>query len=549
MINKKQLFLILIVLLSSIFPSFAQQKSSDKVTIDGISYFLHKVNKKESLYAISKLYDVDANDIRIANPTMGADLKSGKTIKVPIFDKNYTYHSIEKGETLYSIAKYYEIDENIIIKENPTTSQSLRAGELLKIPKLRSDNITVIEPDNTDNPGDITSVIKRVDNPCGEFTYEGQAFKVALLLPLYLKENADLTLVGSDEKKRIKYFSNSKIFIDYYQGTLIALDSLSKLGISIELHVYDTENNPEKVKQIASKPEILTMDLIIGPIYSKNIKILAEKLSGKSINMVSPLDSKDSLTSNISNLFHVNSSNLTRIEKMAEYINKIENNNIIIVHSDTFEEREQIITLEKTLKLQNDSELKKVYFKKNSEVYGIQSKLDITKNNIIIVTSNNEVVVTNLMSQLSKLNERFVFAVFGSRKWETFSNMDFEYYSKLNIIYHSSTFEDNLSLDRQKFEKKCNAIFNQLPTEYTEHGFDVMYYFGNLLKTYGKQFDLCLNSKKEKVDALHTYFDFEKLENGAGFENKNVYLIRYNDDFFARKIDTDKKHVFTLKDE
>ena len=295
---------------------------------------------------------------------------------------------------------------------------------------------------------------------------------------LYLEKEESYPDMGEDEK-RIKFYYNSKIFIEYYEGTLVALDSLRKLGISIDLQVYDTENNTQKVKEIASLPEIAEMDLIIGPVYAKNISIVADKIAGKNINIISPLDSKDSIIHSVSNLFQVNASSGMRINKMADYINKIDNKNIIIVHTETSKEKKLIEILEQKLSRNGDttSSLKTLFFKKNSEIYKLQSLLSRESANIIIVPSDDEVVVTNLMSKLSPLAEKFSLTVFGSRRWETFSNMDFEYYSLLNIHYHANTYNDDFSEELFNFENKFKNIFECKPSDYAIHGFDIMFYF------------------------------------------------------------------------
>lgn len=551
--NIKRTFSIILIFIFSISFAFSQQKSTDKITIDGISYFLHKVKKRESLYAIAKLYGVEIMDIKKANPKIKAKLRRGKTLKIPILDTNFIYHKITKGQTIYSVAKLYNVTEEDIIVNNPNIKNGLGEGNLLKIPKKNaqnSDNI-IFEEDNKDNPGDINSVIDYVDNPCEQFKYEGQAFKVALLLPLYLKDNANMRIIGSEEEKRIKFFYNSKIFIEYYEGTLLALDSLRKLGISIDLQVYDTENNTQKVKEIASLPEIAEMDLIIGPVYAKNISIVADKIAGQNINIISPLDSKDSIIHSVSNLFQVNASSGMRINKMADYINKIDNKNIIIVHTKTSKEKKLIEILEQKLSRNGDttSSLKTLFFKKNSEIYKLQSLLSRESANIIIVPSDDEVVVTNLMSKLSPLSEKFSLTVFGSRRWETFSNMDFEYYSLLNIHYHANTYIDDFSEEMFNFENKFKNVFEYKPSDYAIHGFDIMFYFANVMKNYGKHFNLCINNDKMKQKGLHTDFNFKKTSENGGFENNTVYLIKYNDDYYARLVDTTKDVIYIFEED
>ncbi len=537
-----------IVFILFVLGSFAQPKSTDKITYDGISYYLHKIGKSESLYAISKMYNTDIEDIKKANPDLDNNFKKGKTLKIPIFEPDFRYHWVENGETFFSIAKKYQLSQDEISTNNPAVASNLKAGVLLKLPKTSAVAQTEIEfePDEKTNKGDVTSVIKYVNNPCEQFNYTGQKLKVALLLPLFANQNQNMTISGNEADKTIKYYQNSKLFIEYYEGTLLALDSLRKLGISIDLHVFDTQNNVTKVKEIANLPIFSEMDLIIGPIFSTNIKALATEIAGKNINIVSPLDSKDSLVYSIPNLFQVNSSEDLRFYRTMDYINKINNANIIFVHGENQAEAQLVEDLKKYLKTLNDTlTLQQINFRKSSEVYKLQTLLDRNKTNVVVCTSTEEVLVTNLLNRLMTVADRYLISVFGSRRWETFSNMDLLYYSQLNIHYHSNTFFDNQTDAANEFINKFDNIYGYQPSEYALHGFDVMFYFGNILKKYGKNFNACLENEKEEIDGLHTGFLFKKLNTTSGYENHSVYIVRYNEQFHLRKMDT-KRSIVTI---
>ncbi len=540
----KKIYSTVLLLLFVFTSAFAQEKSIDKVTINGISYYLHKVGKKESLYAISKVYDVDIEDIKLVNPSISTDLEKGKTIKIPVFDSNYKYHAVEKGQTLFSIAKLYDVSTEILTENNSFVSDGLAEGDILKIPRTakKQHAEVVFEQDNNDNPGDVKSVIDFVDNPCGNFNYGGQVFKVALLLPLFTEENKYMSFTGESAAKTIKYYQNSKLFIEYYEGTLLALDSLRKLGVSIDLHVFDTRNSVQTVKEIANMPIISEMDLIIGPVYSAEIKAFAQEIAGKNINLISPLESKDSLVFSLPNVFQVNSSDDIRIKKTAEYISKIDNKNIVIVHGGTKTELRMLESVRAQFAAANCS-FQEISFKKSSEVYKLQSLLVKDKTNVIFTLSVEEVVVTNLLNRLMTVVDRYLVAVFGSRRWETFSNMDFQYYGNLNIHYHTNTYSDDDAVEVIDFANKFESIYNYEPSEYAMHGFDITFYFGQILKKYGKNFNSCMEKEKIEIEGLHTGFYFEKNLPSGGYENNSVYIIRYNEDFYLKKMDSHRSMI------
>ncbi len=122
------------------FTSFSQTKSTDIRSINGKKYYIHKVEKGQSLYAISKLYSMDVNSILAENDEAIDGLKTGQELKIPMeslmqkpaIDTNkYVYHRVKKGETVYAITKKYAIDEKKLAAWNPALSAGLKEGDFV----------------------------------------------------------------------------------------------------------------------------------------------------------------------------------------------------------------------------------------------------------------------------------------------------------------------------------------------------------------------------------------------------------------------------------
>jgi LysM repeat protein/ABC-type branched-subunit amino acid transport system substrate-binding protein len=130
----------------------AQTKSTNIKTIGGKKYFIHKVEKGQSLYAISKIYAIDVNSILTENDEAIDGLKNGQELKIPFesllpkqtlaIDTNkYTYHKVLKGETVYAITKKYTIDDKKLATYNPTINNGLKVGDYIIVgEKKKNDN-------------------------------------------------------------------------------------------------------------------------------------------------------------------------------------------------------------------------------------------------------------------------------------------------------------------------------------------------------------------------------------------------------------------------
>lgn len=92
-----RIFLFLLFISASYAISYAQENQS---------YFLHTIEKGQSLYSIAKMYNVTTNDIIRLNPGCDEKIYAGQAIKIPKgkeSQKGETFHTIQAGETLYKL--------------------------------------------------------------------------------------------------------------------------------------------------------------------------------------------------------------------------------------------------------------------------------------------------------------------------------------------------------------------------------------------------------------------------------------------------------------
>ena len=82
--KKKLLFILFSILYLHGFSQVVYEKSSDIETIDGQKFYIHTVEKKQTVYSISKLYAVSINDIYTFNPKAKTDFLIGIKLKIPI---------------------------------------------------------------------------------------------------------------------------------------------------------------------------------------------------------------------------------------------------------------------------------------------------------------------------------------------------------------------------------------------------------------------------------------------------------------------------------
>lgn len=103
--------------------------------------FMYTVKKGDSLYKIAKIYNTTVNEIKKINNLKTDNLSIGQILRIPemytkeenMFLPSYVNYEVKRGDTLYGIARKYNIDPNIIMKDNGLSDNILQIGQILRI--------------------------------------------------------------------------------------------------------------------------------------------------------------------------------------------------------------------------------------------------------------------------------------------------------------------------------------------------------------------------------------------------------------------------------
>ena len=328
----------------------AVTKSNDIVVIRGKSYYLHTVQPGQTLYSICKAYGANIDEVKSLNDKKDNALSLYEVLKVPYTDPfvqqddKFYYHKVVKGETFYSIARLYKIKPKRLLKFNEgyAQNQPLAVGAVVKLPlaeidlsvlgeeeieasvgkkqeirpvrpvrnesvkKVEEASVTDIlqdalmqknEKTEQEPEKETTTVIGATDKMeipdyISEVVMPVDPFvKVALLLPFSAKDYPVFvdTLV---EKMPVQISARSEQFISFYEGVLLAVDSLKNQGYKVNLKVFDTERSAEKMYTMVDEIDRFHPDLIIGPVYGSVYKALMDDLTNKNIPVIYPLSSR-----------------------------------------------------------------------------------------------------------------------------------------------------------------------------------------------------------------------------------------------------------------
>lgn len=546
-------------------------------------YTYHKVKKGETLYSLSKRYNVSEEAIKQYNPVlMDEELKARQTIKIPrtgklkklkkiegkkisskdttigkslgiAEDENFIYHKVDKKETLYSISKEYEVSIEKIKELNPyLLKKELQFNSVIKIPADSEEESHVFAKEKAEELERLKDTVpayykineQLLDRCDSSELFKNKTIHAALFLPFHIEKNAEKFYIDSSEVneegeknyKKIRrspyyIYPSSENFIEFYEGILLALDSIKNTGISVKLSVYDTKRDSFQVRSILYENDFSETDLIIGPVYKENFKIVSEFASDEKIHIISPFSKVTEQLSRNPYIIQIQPSRDAQLEKFASYISDYSNHNMVLVHTgDSLYYPEIEYFKNKVFSyISQDTSIADIRFKEvafKDSLFYLEQAMNLKEKNIVIVPSRNEAFVTDVVTNLNTLAKKdYNIKLFGYSNWLNFRNLEIEYFYNLQLSLFTPFYVDYKNATVKNVIRKYRHKFKGEPTNYVYHGYDVGYYFFNLMYKFGNEFQSCMNAYRPEL--CHSHFQFFKRYYDTGIENISVYVLNY----------------------
>jgi len=490
---------------------------------------VHEVQKKETLFAISKKYGVTVESILAANPGAENGINVGQKLKIPGVEKgsvgevippkedtqkiepvkveelsvpqkeikvsftdSILDHTVLDHETLYSISKRFMVPVEELQRVNGLKSSKIKPGDVLKIP-LRKERLEMVEVRTVPE-----KILPKVDS---SLLYpKKNSYKVAILLPFNLDKGVNDPYAG--------------ISADFYMGVKLALDSLEAMGLKAEVYVHDTKADTLALKKILSKPELSSMDLIIGPLLTDGSDIIARWAKEKNIRVVCPVASNTTMLKGNPFVYHAVPSDATLMQGLARY---------------TLEEcsRDQLILIKPTNDKLNYESFRNAFL--SSSFSGVRPKLiEATLENfstylkkgvnstLVFPSSDRKDVLrfhNILSSDMVKLTSTSIH-VLGVKEWVGFEGLN------LNSVLYSFGYAapNEFTYESEKVKilhKKYRSLYMADMSKISVQGFDVTFHFLSEM----------LLQKKVKSNVMN---DFKMTQAGVGngYENSKVFIMR-----------------------
>lgn len=590
--------------------ALAVQKSATIVYINGSKYYIHTVQPGETLYALSKEYRVGESVIREHNPAVVTEgLKAGENVKIPFaaevteqpsnkrVRKLFETHTVSKGETLYGISRKYEIPVATLVTDNPNIDPihlslgqrilvrkggmgseteaeikagweeyrntlnsvaeagsayhlvqpgetfyslsrrfeiteealsalnnglkpvDLRAGAILKVPGSGAESLDAVQPAaDTLKAGSELFAEQKV--PVIEFKAlrRGETLDVALLLPLA----AD----GGEANNN---------YLEFYQGFLLALDSVKCVdGLSVNVGLYNTGRNAEKIREITESAEFRNAELIVGPVYEEGLDPVVRLAEERQIPVISPLANLTRVNSGA--VFQLAPDPAQKYAKTADLLGGGKQVTLIYSGSADKEFEQEILAALGSTKHKKHT-YKYVHPSASGGAGGpsdLTPLLDNSDDNVLVVMADNEIDVDRILAALASAETNLTarghtpprFTVLGNARWNRYNNVDRTTFFKDRVVFISTYHAKRDSPLITAFDSAYIRAFGSLPTLYSYRGYDAAAIF--IPAMFG---DIEHKMEGRSYTPLQTTYVFGQGADGGNHVNGNWMRVNYQPDF------------------
>lgn len=549
----------------------SQQPSLPAVFKDESKYIYHVLQPGETLYRLSKTYNVTEDELIKSNPDIDiSKLPVGYEIAIPKTgrpavnhmasgqDPDAYYHKVTRGETMYSISRQYGVTVRELRRANGDT-RFPQVGDYLKIPGKKPPERKIVIPEIVEEMPELPlKEIEYREKPSGYTAVSEMkgSFNIAVLLPFYLSENSKRNEIDSSKSVKGKkiyreinrsddwIYPRSLGFVEMYEGMLLAADTLRALGLNIRMNVFDVGADSADARRLINSGRLDGMDLIIGPVHSGILSFVAGYAGSRGIPVISPVQLGNNLVlRNNPMLFMTTPSMDIAQAAIAEKLKEYQARNIVLIHSQIPEETVQVSGFRNLISARLDSAVPGEEIRVRNMAFVSRSSLkrdsanrlsyflsDKT-GNFVIVASEDSPVMSESLTDIHALARKYDVNVFGYPAMRYLDNLDHKICFDLGLMVYSPYWIDYSAPDVKRFETVFRKKFLTEPSEtsYAWQGYDILYYFLSGLAIHGK--DFLSHPEIHNPDLLHTEFDFSRNDTNDGFENHKLYLIRYSNNY------------------
>lgn len=409
-------------------------------------------------------------------------------------------YKVKKKDTIFGIAKQYGLTVPELMDANPDMKKEgyeLKKGDFVFIPFAKS------------APAPSTSVTKAA-TPAAD-----HSIRIGVMLPLHD--------VDGDGRR----------MVEYYRGLLMACDSLRKEGISTDVHAWNVSADAD-IAQFIKEPAAAQCQIIFGPLYSSQVRVLAEFCKARDIKLVIPFSINGDDVSRYRQIYQVwESPDMLNNSAIDAFMQRFGDAHPVFIDCNDKESKKGVFTFALRNRLSNKNIAYNITNLNSSEEMFAKSFVK-GRRNVVILNTGRSPELTVALSKLASLknnNPSLSISLFGYNEWLMYADYNMEKFFRFDTYIPTNFYYNAADVKTQQLENSYRKWFRQdmqqaLP-RFALTGYDHGQYFLRGFHQYGKSF--AGTKKQSAYKALQSPLYFKQV-GGAGMQNEFFHLIHYTND-------------------
>lgn len=580
------------------------EKSAIIVFINGQKFYVHTVKAGDTLFSLARTYEVGEDVIRQHNAGVGDGLKIDQTVKIPVSEaaqksakaekrrkKDFITHKVQRGQTLYAIARDYNISVATLREDNPSINpQSLSVGETLWIRRSEVGSSTeaqaqeeMVEYAQTLNSvtGDdgydhhVVQAGETIYSLSRRFGITEQEFARLNDVSAGLKAGAMVRIpratqaiaenqpqaneesspsaevhfraIPSSERLNVALMLPMNInnranasYVEFYQGFLLGMEQLKQTGRGeTKLTVYNTAHDPLNVEHIVGSTMFEGTNLIVGPVYEDELAPVLRYAEQNSVPVVSPLANIATVQSPA--LYQLSPSTERKYDKVADLVDG--EREVYMIYADSYDEEfeaeaKQLLHGRPYFAYTYSFDDQKSVFKSRTpdtpEVEGMDTILMSERPRLFVVLANKEVDVDRILGTISSskvaVSERSI-------PCAEYTVLGTSRWGRFANIDHTTYFNNNVVMISTYHAKRDNTAVREFDSRYIEA-------YGTLPSLYayrgydtaimfggGMRSDIEYKMLDKRYTPLQTVYKFVQESENGKYVNQEWMRVNYNSNY------------------
>lgn len=412
-------------------------------------------------------------------------------------------HKVKRKETLFGIAKDNGITIEQLIDANPEMQKQgyeLKKGTYICIPYPKQQTKTTItETKQQPAEKDVTQ----------------REIRMGVMLPLHD--------INGDGKR----------MVEYYRGLLMACDSIKQEGVSVDVRAWNVEEGAD-IKSFIKDPAAAKLDVIVGPLYSTQVKDLSAFAKKHDIKLFIPFSINVPEGGYNENVFQVYQNHTNFNAKVIDsFVENFSSCHVVIVDCNDTTSKKGVFTFPLRKKLEEKGISQSVTNLKSSEMYFAKA-FDRNKRNVVVLNTGRSPELTATIAKLNNMkmnNPGIVVSLFGYTDWLLYTKHNLDNFFKYDTYIPATFYMNPLSAKTKRINTKYRWNFHadmmQALPRFAITGFDHGYFLLKGLHIYGKKFTGAAGTVG--YAPIQTRLAFEPGEGGAHL-NHNLTIVHYKTD-------------------